>query len=102
MLPYRLAVLSAIVISTNIAASEPLPKLNLTSDITVSGLSSGGYMAGQFHQAYAEEVTGVAILVAGPVNCAQGDLRIAMGHCMANPNSEPDLASIETKLNQLR
>ncbi|MCF4009724.1 extracellular catalytic domain type 2 short-chain-length polyhydroxyalkanoate depolymerase [Rheinheimera sp. UJ63] len=102
MLSCRLAVLSAMVVSTSLAASEPLPKLNLTANITVSGLSSGGYMAGQFHQAYAEEVTGVAILAAGPVNCAQGDLRIAMGHCMANPNSEPDLATIETKLNQLR
>jgi poly(3-hydroxybutyrate) depolymerase len=38
--------------------------------ISVSGLSSGGYMAGQFHLAHSRTVTGAAILAAGPFGCA--------------------------------
>jgi hypothetical protein len=37
----------------------------------VSGLSSGGYMAGQFHLAHSRTVTGAAILAAGPFGCAE-------------------------------
>lgn len=53
-------------------------QLNLKTDsITVSGLSSGGYMANQLHLAYSDWVKGVGILAAGPYYCAQGDI----GHC---------------------
>jgi poly(3-hydroxybutyrate) depolymerase len=38
---------------------------------SVSGLSSGGYMAGQFHVAYSATIAGAAILAAGPYGCAQ-------------------------------
>jgi poly(3-hydroxybutyrate) depolymerase len=38
---------------------------------SVSGLSSGGYMAGQFHVAHSATVAGAAILAAGPYGCAQ-------------------------------
>jgi poly(3-hydroxybutyrate) depolymerase len=40
------------------------------SQTSVSGLSSGGYMAGQFHLAHSSVVTGAAILAAGPFGCA--------------------------------
>lgn len=39
--------------------------------ISVSGLSSGGYMAGQFHVAHSGNVIGAGILAAGPYGCAQ-------------------------------
>ncbi len=38
--------------------------------ITVSGVSSGGYMAQQFHVAHSELVRGAAILAGGPYYCA--------------------------------
>lgn len=40
--------------------------------ISISGLSSGGYMAQQFHVAHAAHVMGVAILAGGPYRCAAG------------------------------
>lgn len=49
-----------------------LPALKAdVSQTSVSGLSSGGYMAGQFHVAHSKTVTGAAILAAGPYGCAK-------------------------------
>jgi poly(3-hydroxybutyrate) depolymerase len=57
------------------ACGPGAPKLPaLGADITqttVSGLSSGGYMAGQFHVTHSSTVTGAAILAAGPYGCAE-------------------------------
>lgn len=57
-----------------------------TDAISVSGVSSGGYMAQQFHVAHAASVLGAGILAAGPYDCA-GDrafysLWIALNTCM--------------------
>jgi len=49
--------------------------------ITVSGVSSGGYMAIQFHVAHSSRVRGVAALAAGPYYCAQGSLWAAYYNC---------------------
>lgn len=38
---------------------------NLDSTVTVSGLSSGAYMANQFHVAHSGKVTGAAIFAGG-------------------------------------
>lgn len=44
-----------------------LPALGLAADgVTVSGLSSGAYMAGQFQIAHAASVAGAALLAGGP------------------------------------
>jgi poly(3-hydroxybutyrate) depolymerase len=65
------------------AAAEPLPGYGAdTSTFTVSGVSSGGYMAVQMHVAHSSRVTGVGALAAGPYYCAQGSLWTAMNHCM--------------------
>ncbi|WP_249199378.1 poly(3-hydroxybutyrate) depolymerase [Photobacterium sp. GJ3] len=49
----------------------PLPALNARADQTsISGLSSGGFMAAQFHVAYSESLMGVGIVAGGPWNCA--------------------------------
>jgi hypothetical protein len=53
-----------------------------TSTFTVSGVSSGGYMAVQMHVAHSSRVAGVGALAAGPYYCAQGSLWTAMNHCM--------------------
>lgn len=51
--------------------------------VTVSGLSSGAYMAQQLHLAYADRLAGAALLAGGPYGCAHGDLRTALAQCMA-------------------
>jgi poly(3-hydroxybutyrate) depolymerase len=41
------------------------------NETTVSGISSGAYMAGQFQMAHARTVTGAAIIAGGPYGCAE-------------------------------
>jgi hypothetical protein len=38
--------------------------------ISVSGISSGGFMAQQYHVAHSKQIMGVGIVAAGPWNCA--------------------------------
>jgi hypothetical protein len=38
--------------------------------ISVSGISSGGYMAQQYHVAHSKEIMGVGVIAAGPWDCA--------------------------------
>ena len=38
--------------------------------ISVSGISSGGYMANQFHIAHSQKIMGAGILAGGPYHCA--------------------------------
>ena len=65
-------------------AGEPLPSLNVDlTQTTVSGLSSGAYMAGQFHIAFSAEVTGAGIVAGGPYGCAEGRAEVALERCMA-------------------
>ena len=50
----------------------PLPPLGAVSDQTsVSGISSGAYMAGQFQIAHSSLVVGAAIIAGGPYGCAE-------------------------------
>jgi len=66
------------------AAAQPLPRLGATTnDVTVSGISSGGYMAVQFQVAYSSLVRGAGIVAGGPYYCAEGSVRRALGNCMA-------------------
>lgn len=80
------------------ANSSPLPKLTLEKNITLSGLSSGGYMAAQFHLAYSAQVQGAAIVAAGPVYCAANSLQTAFAHCLNQSSSAPDLAAASAYL----
>lgn len=65
-------------VSLAAACSEtvaPLP--NLGADIAqvgVSGLSSGAYMAGQYHIAHSNTVSGAGIVAGGPYGCAESVL----------------------------
>ncbi len=54
------------------SSAPKLPALGADlAQTSVSGLSSGGYMAGQFQVAHSATVTGAAILAAGPYGCAE-------------------------------
>lgn len=64
------------------AAPVALQKFNVDiSQTSVSGLSSGGFMAVQFGVAYSSIVTGVGVIAGGPYYCAQGDVNIATTKC---------------------
>ncbi|MCG7499230.1 poly(3-hydroxybutyrate) depolymerase [Vibrio sp. Of7-15] len=57
--------------SAALATPVELPALNALPDKTsISGLSSGAFMASQFHVAYSEELIGAGIVAGGPWNCA--------------------------------
>ena len=54
------------------AATEELPKLGVTLPATsVSGLSSGAYMAGQIEVAHSKDIVGAGIVAGGPFACAE-------------------------------
>jgi poly(3-hydroxybutyrate) depolymerase len=63
---------AAIVLSACGKDVPPLPALGADLNATsVSGLSSGAYMAGQFHFAHSRIVMGAAIVAGGPYGCAE-------------------------------
>lgn len=65
------------------AAPETLPALSAVRDATtVSGISSGGYMAVQFQVSHAASVRGAGVIAGGPFGCAEGQVELALGRCM--------------------
>lgn len=69
------------------------------ASVTVSGISSGGYMAQQFHTAFSSDVSGVGIVAAGPYYCAKGSMIDALNKCMKTPMGMP---RIETSLDEAK
>jgi hypothetical protein len=60
---------------------QPVALPDLGADInetSVSGISSGAYMAGQFEFAHAREVKGAAIIAGGPYGCSESIFAGAM------------------------
>ena len=50
------------------SAADPLPALTIDlSRTSVSGLSSGAYMAGQFHVAFSSTLAGAGIVAGAPM-----------------------------------
>ena len=68
-------------------SAEPLPALGAEPDnVSVSGVSSGGYMAHQLHIAHSRSIVGAALFAAGPYYCANGgypwNVSPATNYCM--------------------
>lgn len=64
-------------------AAERLPAVHaLADEWTVSGLSSGAYMAVQIAVAHSKAVRGVGVFAGGPYYCVGLDPRRAEGECM--------------------
>ncbi len=58
--------------TTPVRGAEALPKLGtVLSETSVSGLSSGAYMAEQFQIAHAENIVGAGLVAGGPFACAE-------------------------------
>ena len=53
-----------------------------TNSITVSGLSSGAYMAVQVSVAHSAIINGTAVFAGGPYYCAESNLFLAESRCM--------------------
>lgn len=56
-----------------------------SAEFTVSGVSSGGFMAVQMHVAFSSEVTGAGVIAGGPYFCAQASEMDALTACMSMP-----------------
>ena len=86
----RLMTLILLMLTAHTASAiQPrLPEMNALPDQTsISGLSSGAFMASQFHVAYSEDMVGAAIIAGGPWNCAStfswlSPLNNALNSCM--------------------
>ena len=80
------------------ASANDLPNLQLNLEkVTVSGLSSGGYMAVQYHLANSDWVKGIGVIGSGPYYCAQGDIGIALSQCVSKVEGEIPLALLADK-----
>lgn len=77
--------LGELVSSLNIDASSP---------VTVSGVSSGGYMAVQMHIAFSASIKGAAIFAAGPYYCANSNVFTATENCMKGTYGGPPLSEL--------
>ncbi len=82
--------------------SQGLPALTLDpARTTVSGLSSGAYMATQVHLAFSNRIAGAALFAGGPYGCADGSLETALGRCL-NPASDagPDAGMLAVRVRE--
>lgn len=79
-------------------AAPPLPQLNIdTTQTTVSGLSSGGFMANQLGIAHSSLFKGVGVFAGGPFMCAGHSSYTA---CMNNATiSSSKLATMQADIN---
>ena len=99
------------------AAAEALPKLGADlAQTSVSGLSSGAYMAGQIHVAHSKDIVGAGIVAGGPYACAESTAsRIfpfwptavaqnaskALYQCMRTSWGEPDPVKLAKRAKEL-
>ena len=86
-------------------ATIALPRFHVDlGQTSVSGLSSGGFMAVQFGVAYSSIVKGVGVIASGPYYCAQGDVGIATSRCSCTGIfifSSCEVGPGSTRVNQL-
>ncbi|MFA5180797.1 MAG: PHB depolymerase family esterase [Syntrophales bacterium] len=93
----RLKLLGCIIALALIAAcnttqsAAQLPALSIDpAEVSVSGLSSGGFMAVQAHVAYSGTFKrGAGIVAGGPFYCSEGSPANTIGRCMAHSSAIP-------------
>jgi predicted esterase len=67
------------------------------TDVTVSGISSGGAMATQLHLAFSKDISGCGILAGPPYYCAGNGMTTAV--CMSGPAAYISASALQWKLN---
>ena len=91
LFPFALAGLLQFTGSWAQSAEPALPALGASQEgVTVSGLSSGAYMAVQMHVAYSSRIKGAGLVAGGPYYCAQGLAFLALNRCMETIFGPPD------------
>ena len=94
-------VFTAPIVSAASTAQDDIPSLTLDlENVTVSGLSSGGYMATQFQLAHSDWVKGVGVIAGGPYFCAHGDITTALAQCVNKVEGEINLEALNEKAEQ--
>lgn len=106
---FRFRLLTGLIALTALSAhgAPPLKTYNIDPEqISVSGLSSGGYMAVQMHVAFSKTFRGAGVIAGGPYFCAQDNQNTALSVCacftLACQNGQatqivPDLVEITSK-----
>lgn len=85
-----------------LAAAQPLPSLELDpSATTVSGLSSGGFMAVQLQVAFSSAIAGAGVIAGGPFDCADHSIWQALYVCMDPFFTDPDPAASVDSIREL-
>ena len=85
-----LFLLLSLVCVTRANSSLKLSSYNVdTSQITISGFSSGGFFAVQFHVAYSKIIRGVGVVAGGSFWCAENNISIGLGACLKKPDETP-------------
>ena len=79
-------------------AAVPLPALTIDpNEVSVSGLSSGGFMAVQMHVAYSSTFKkGAGVVAGGPFYCTEASVVNATGRCMTHATSIPVASLVGT------
>lgn len=68
--------------------SSNVPTFDIdVSQTSTSGLSSGAFMAVQFHVAFSSIMKGVGVFAGGPYSCAQGQVSTAVTTCMSSSST---------------
>lgn len=83
--------LSLLALCTSTALAQALPALATQGPASVSGVSSGAYMAVQLHLSQGERFAGgLASVAGGPFGCAEGSMFKALGPCLGRSPIEVD------------
>jgi poly(3-hydroxybutyrate) depolymerase len=105
--PFPLAILWFLIgVSGNEAKGQTLPAINADpAQTSISGISSGAFMAIQFTVAWSSTIMGVGAIAGGPYYCAEGNMidftgsnamLEAVGPCMKGPPPSLQTAYEET------
>lgn len=86
----RTAVVMALLHGGAAQAMDALPALGASAALlSVSGISSGAYMAVQMQVAHASAVRGAGVIAGGPFECADGTVSRALRNCMTPAAGTP-------------
>lgn len=82
-----------------LASADKLPALNAAiGETSVSGISSGAYMAVQMQVVHSSIMRGAGVVAGGPFGCAEGRVDQALGSCM---EGTPDPRPLAAKVREL-
>jgi poly(3-hydroxybutyrate) depolymerase len=99
--PLGTALLLGAALCASAQAADPLPAFKVdAAETSVSGLSSGAFMAVQLQVAYSASIQGAGIVAGGPYYCAAGNLAyasICMGQVMFMPPNPSLMVSAAKK-----